>query len=168
MFVLSRPTYKAMAAQENNLWVLVGNVEDVRAALQAGGDPNTRGGTANKTCLMWAIIRGNEEMVDVLLEQPSIEVNAKDNNENTALHWACRCGRVSNVAILNQLLAAPGILVNERDVDGCTPIMLAIYYSKLDAVRVLAEVEKVDLDVRDDSGLSLEDLAYRCPKCDQC
>ena len=67
-----------MAAQENNLWVLVGNVEDVRAALQAGGDPNTRGGTDNKTCLMWAVIRGNEEMVDVLLEQPSIEVNAKD------------------------------------------------------------------------------------------
>ena len=114
MFVLSRPTYKAMAAREDNIWLKcwAGNLEVVREALQAGGDPNTRGGTANKTCLMWAIIRGNEEMVDVLLEQPSIEVNAKDNDENTALHWACAPG---NVAILNQLLAAPGILVNERD-----------------------------------------------------
>ena len=167
MFVLSRPTYKAMAAQENNLWVLCdfGNVEEVREALQAGGDPNTRGGLDNKTCLMWAIIRGNEEMVDVLLEQPDIEVNAKDNSDSTALHWACRC---ANVAILNQLLAVPGILVNERDVDGLTPIMLAISFGELDMVRVMAAVEKVDLDVRDDSGLSLEDLAYRCAKCDQC
>ena len=39
---------------------------------------------------------------------------------------------------------------------------------ELDIVRVMAAVEKVKLDVRDDSGLSLEDLAYRCPKCDQC
>ena len=159
-----------MAAREDNIWLKcwAGNLEVVREALQAGGDPNTRGGTANKTCLMWAIIRGNEEMVDVLLEQPSIEVNAKDNNENTALHWACRCGRVSNVAILNQLLAVPGILVNERERElGWTPIMAAIDVCRLDIVRVMAAVEKVDLDVRDDRGLSLEDLAYRCAKCDQ-
>ena len=117
-----------MAAREDNIWLKLsaGNLEEVWAAFQAGGDPNTRGGLDNKTCLMWAIIRGNEEMVDVLLEQPSIEVNAKDNDENTALHWACAPG---NVAILNQLLAFPGILVNERDVDGCTPIMLTCWQS---------------------------------------
>ena len=103
-------------------------------------------------------------MVDVLLEQPSIEVNAKDNNENTALHWACAPG---NVAILNQLLAFLGILVNERDCRDWTPIMRAIRFAKLDIVRVMAAVEKVDLDVRDHRGLSLEDLAYRCAKCDQ-
>ena len=159
-----------MAAREDNIWLKLsaGNLEEVWAAFQAGGDPNTRGGRANKTCLMWAIYSKQEEVVDVLLERPDIEVNAKDNSDRTALHWACACG---NVAILNQLLAAPGILVNERDVDGCTPIMLAISWIssriELDIVRVMAAVEKVDLDVRDDSGLSLEDLAYRCAKCDQ-
>ena len=148
-----------MAAQENNLWVLCdfGNVEEVREALQAGGDPNT--------FLMCAIMRGKEEVVNLLLEQPSIEVNAKDDGDNTALHWACAGG---NVAILNQLLAVPGILVNERERGlGWTPIMAAIELARLDIVRVMAAVEKVDLDVRDDSGLSLEDLAYRCAKCDQ-
>ena len=166
MFVSSRATYKAMAAQEDNIWLKLsaGNLGEVWAALQAGGDPNSRGGLLNKTCLMWAIIRGNEEMVDVLLEQPCIEVHAKDNNGNTALHMACAR---NNVAILNQLLAFPGILVNERDSRDWTPIMRAIRFAKQDAVRVLAAVEKVDLDVRDDSGLSLEDLAYRCAKCDQ-
>ena len=158
-----------MAAQEDNIWLKLsaGNLEEVWAALQAGGDPNTRGGLLNRTCLMWAIFRNHEEMVDVLLEQPCIEVHAKDNNGNTALHMACTLG---NVAILNQLLAVPGILVNERDSCDLTPIMWAIVLGKLDIVRVLAAVEKVDLDVRGDSGLSLdlEGLAYRCAKCDQC
>ena len=102
----------------------------------------------------------------MLLAQPDIEVNAKDNSDSTALHWACAPG---NVAILNQLLAVPGILVNERERElGWTPIMAAIELARLDIVRVMAAVEKVDLDVRDDRGLSLEDLAYRCAKCDQC
>ena len=156
-----------MAAREDNIWLKcwAGNLEEVRAALQAGGDPNTRGGRANKTCLMWAIFGGNEEMADLLPAQPDIEVNAKDNNDSTALHWACGPG---NVEILNQLLAVPVILVNERDVYGWTPIIRAISFGKLDIVRVMAAVERVDLDVKDDSGLSLEDLAYRCAKCDQC
>ena len=156
-----------MAAQENNLWGLCafGKLEEVRAALQVGGDPNTRGGRDNKICLMWAIYRNQEEVVDMLVEQPTIKVNAKDNNESTALHLACQD---NNVAILNKLLAFPGILVNKRDVTGCTPIMWAIILGKLYAVRVMAAVEKVDLDVRDDSGLSLENLALRCAKCDQC
>ena len=157
-----------MAAREDNIWLKLsaGNLEEVRAALQAGGDPNTRGGRANRTCLIWAMCGGNEEVVDVLLAQPDIEVNAKDNSDRTALHWASAGG---NVAILNQLLAVPGILVNERERElGWTPIMAAIELARLDIVRVMAAVEKVDLDVRDDSGLSLEDLAYRCAKCDQC
>ena len=148
-----------MAAREDNIWLKcwAGNLEVVREALQAGGDPNT--------FLMCAIMRGKEEVVNLLLEQPSIEVNAKDDGDNTALHWACAGG---NVAILNQLLAVPGILVNERERElGWTPIMAAIDVCRLDIVRVMAAVEKVNLDVRDDSGLSLEDLAYRCAKCDQ-
>ena len=166
MFVLSRPTYKAMAAQENNLWVLVGNVEDVRAALQAGGDPNTSEETG-KTFLMCAIMRGKEEVVNLLLEQPSIEVNAKDDGDNTALHWACAGG---NVAILNQLLAAPGILVNERNSNGRTPIMEAIWNDNIDDVWLMAAEAKVDLEVGhpnfphnhplgDPYGESLEDYA---------
>ena len=59
--------------------------------------------------------------------------------------------------------------MNERERElGWTPIMAAIDVCRLDIVRVMAAVEKVDLDVRDDSGLSLEDLAYRCAKCGQC
>ena len=63
--------------------------------------------------------------------------------------------------LLSKLLAVPGILVNERDSYGWTPIMDAITYGKsetLRPVRVMAAVEDVDLDVSR-NGRSLEDLA---------
>ena len=155
-----------MAAHQNNLWesCCLGKLQMARELLLAGADPNTKAGCDNWTCLMQAIWRNHEEVVDLLLAQPGIDVNAKDNNR-TALHYACHTG---NIAILSKLLAVPGILVNERDVDGCTPIMWAISFGELDIVRVMAAVEKVDLDVRDDSGLSLKNLAYGCAKYDQC
>ena len=141
-----------------------GRIREVKGALEAGADPNNPA-ACGMSGLMVAIVNNWEGLVDLLLSWPGIDVNAKGENNTVALHLAARQG---NVAILNKLLAVPGILVNERDSVGWTPIMGAIELARLDIVRVMAAVEKVDLDVRDDSGLSLEDLAYRCAKCDQC
>ena len=149
-----------MAAHQNNLWesCCLGELQMARELLLAGADPNTKAGRDNWRCLMEAIWRNHEEVVDLLLAQPGIEVNAKDNNNRTALHYASHTG---NIAILSKLLAVPGILVNERDVDGLTPIMQAIHSRKPEAVRVMAAVEEVDLDVRSNNGRSLEDFAHR-------
>ena len=153
-----------MAAHQNNLWescsLVVEELNVTRELLLAGADPNTRGGPDNSTCLMEAVWRNHQAVVSLLLAQPSIEVNAKDNSNRTALHYACHRGS-SNIAILSKLLAVPGILVNERDSYGWTPIMDAITYGKsetLRPVRVMAAVEDVDLDVSR-NGRSLEDLA---------
>jgi len=142
---------------------VVGELQMARKLLLAGADPNAKVGRDNWTCLMEAIRRNHEAVVDLLLAQPSIEVNAKNNKNGTALHFACRT-RTGNIAILSKLLAVPGILVNERDSDGWTPIMLAIYSEavRVMAVRVMAAVEEVDLDVSH-NGRSLEDLAHRYP-----
>ena len=146
-----------MAAHQNNLWAScsLGELNVTRELLLAGADPNTRGGGYDYTCLMMATNGNEEEVVDLLLAQPNIEVNAKDNDKNsTALHFACRT-RTRNIAILGKLLAVPGILVNERDNNGWTPIMWAITYGKPEAIRMMAAVEDVDLDVRSYDGRSL-------------
>ena len=158
-----------MAAHQNNLWTMcrLGDLQMARELILAGADPNTRGGHDNKTCLMEATIGNHKKLVDLLLEAPSIEVNAKNNKNGTALHLACRT-RTGNIAILSKLLAVPGILVNERDSDGWTPIMWATIYGKPEAVRVMAAVENVDLEVRSSNGWSLEDLAHRRAKYDKC
>ena len=146
-----------MAAQQKNLWEICrdGKLVEVSKALQAGADPNTKGGCRmdfdNRvrdfvTCLMVAIVRSHEEMVELLLAQPGIEVNAKDSRKETALYYACRGG---NVVILSKLLAVPGILVNQRNYynHGWSPIMEAVVRGKPDVVRMMAAVDKVVLDV---------------------
>ena len=149
-----------MAANQNILWVgcSLGELQMARELILAGADPNTKVGRNNWTCLMVAILGSQEEVVDLLLAQPGLDVNAKNDNNSTALHYACDKG---NIAILSKLLAVPGILVNERDSDGGTPITWAIIYGKPEAVRMMAAVEEVDLDVRCNNGRSLEDLAHR-------
>ena len=166
-----------MAAHRNNLWEscsqAICELNVTRELLLAGADPNTKAGCNNWTCLMEAIWGSQEEVVDLLLAQPGLDVNAKNNNNSTALHYACEfdlysmdyaCvirNRNRNIAILSKLLAVPEILVNERDSKGWTPIMRAIYSRKPEAVRMMAAVEEVDLDVRCNNGRSLEDLAHR-------
>ena len=110
------------------------------------------------TCLMVATIENQEEVVDLLLAEPSTEVNAKDNSNSTTLHYACSNG---NVAILGKLLAIPGILANEKNNNARTPIMNAIFKGNTDAVRMMAVIEEVDLDARTKFGWSLEDLDRR-------
>ena len=112
---------------------------------------------------MEAIYNDHDEVVDLLLAQAGLEVNAKDCDKNTALHLACFEDRFQYN--LSKLLAVPGILVNERDSNGRTPIMSA---TKPEAVLVMAASEDVDLDVRSRNGRSLEDLAHRRAKYDKC
>merc|ERR1719352_1336057 len=94
-----------------------GNLEEVREAIQAGADPNTRGPN-NRTCLMIAAEWNHDEVVALLLARPGIQVNAKNQFNSTALHLACAKG---SLASLSKLLAAPGVQLNERNNDGYTP-----------------------------------------------
>ena len=99
-----------MAAHQNILLAMcsLGELQMARELILAGADPNTKVGRNNWTCLMVAILGSQEEVVDLLLAQPGLDVNAKNNNNSTALHYTCDEG---NIAILSKLLVVPGILV---------------------------------------------------------
>ena len=138
---------------------MYGRLEEVREALEGGADPNTTGGLLNSTCLMMAARNNHDEVVVLLLSRPGIQVNAKNNEERTALHFACYNG---SLASLSKLLAAPGLQLNERSNNGgWTPIMWAIRCSRTEAVLQMAAVREVDLDVKDNQGRSLEKFANR-------
>ena len=75
-----------MAGLVDNLWNLCrsGTLDQVKAALEAGADPNTTGespqhdwGEPTWTWLMTAVYDKRVDLVDLLLSQPSIDVNAK-------------------------------------------------------------------------------------------
>ena len=134
-----------------------GRVEEMKEALEAGADPNfTTGHYRYLSALMEATHWGNYEAVDLLLAQPGINVNHQCSWGWTALHHAVDR---SSVAILKRLLQAPGILVNEKGRLGRTPIMVAARSGFTEAVYLLAAVEEVDLDVKDDLGNGLEEIA---------
>ena len=64
-----------------------GKLDEVRAELARGGDVNDKNpfGTTALTC---AVIEGHNSIVKLLLEQPAVKTNEKDNFGETALHLA--------------------------------------------------------------------------------
>ena len=136
---------------QKNLWekCSAGKLKEVREALQAGADPNSTGGPRTSTCLMEASWKNHDEVVALLLSRPGIQVNARDEKNYTALHWASYNG---SLACLSRLLAVPKVQLNERNSWGNTPIMVAISWGNTEAVRLMAAVAGVDLDIKDTEG----------------
>ena len=125
-----------------------GNLEEVRRALETGADPNSYdesydGSRGSMTCLMIAAEENHAEVVSLLLDQPTIDVNMVGDHNGTALHFAC----VRNSeAALRRLLTAPGLEMNGFYEWGYTPIMFACMHGALECVRLLSAVAEVDLD----------------------
>ena len=171
----SKPVWQPL-----NQKCLNGKVDEVKKALAKGEDPNSRGiplfrccyedcrccHLPGKTPLMAATIGNHPKVVALLLSQPGIEVNVKcGTSGKTALHFAMEKGRD---AALSLLLAAPGVDLNARDGGvwgwartlGSTPIQDAVHHGNVKAVRLMASVAEVDLDVKTPGGEGLEDLTH--------
>ena len=136
-----------------------GRLEEVREALQAGADPNFAYYHNRRTCLMEAARWGYDGKVALLLSSPGIRVNAKDEFDQTALHMVCRNFKDRSLACLPVLLARPDLLLNERNDWGFTPIMSAILGRQTEAVLQMASLPNVCLDMKDNKGRSLEEIA---------
>ena len=124
-----------------------GNLEEVRRALETGADPNSCDG--DWTCLMIAAEKDHAEVVSLLLEQPTIEVNTVGWRNQTALHLACMN---NSEAALRRLLSVSGLDMNGWTWDGdgpfFTPIMFAVSHGHVECVRLLSAVAEVDLDCK--------------------
>ena len=139
------------------LWQLCrdGKLEEVRRALARGDDVNSKG-EFNTTGLMLAVWKNHNPVVRLLLEQPTVALNCIETGK-TALHYAAVGDNVEGVQLL---LADPRLnTVNPKDKWGMTPVMVAMFWKKVNALRELVNHPSVDLDTRDASGSSLEEVA---------
>ena len=111
------------------------------------------------TPLMWAVIRGHLAIVRRLMEYPGIMLGSGYTyGNNTALHEACRYNRVSIVRLLCQdSRCGPGV-VNKKNSDGDTPLMIAVHCGHLDIVREL-DIEGTDFSTKDSHGRSIIEIA---------
>jgi ankyrin repeat protein len=98
-----------------------GHVPAVRQLLSSGADPNLPD-IYGWTPLMRAVYEGREQVVQALLEQPSIDLDAVNDQGATALHLAAVQGNERLARSL--LLAGASPLIRDRE--GRTPALLAV------------------------------------------
>jgi ankyrin repeat protein len=79
-------------------------------------------GNLNKA-LFWALKNNQPEVAKWLINKEEVDVNAKDNDKYTLLHWAAYNGHTS----VAELLLKFGANVNEKSNDGATPLRCAAY-----------------------------------------
>ena len=127
-----------------------GDIEVVMTALDNGADIN-EADDGGDTGLMDALGQGHNNVVQVLLNHPQIDVNKiGDFTGWSALHWAVM---VDNHEGLEALLAHQHLTrttINHRDSDGWSPIMHAVANNAVNCFNLLVENPRVDLDTRDD------------------
>ena len=134
------------------LWKLCndGNLNEVRAELAHGGDVNDKGYCGlhcGATALMFAVLGRHNSIVKLLLEQPAVKTNEKNNYGYTALHWAALD---NNPEGARMLLLHPGFnSANSTNNDGETGLMKAVRDQKKEVLLELVKHESVHLDLRE-------------------
>ncbi|XP_003976631.1 receptor-interacting serine/threonine-protein kinase 4 isoform X1 [Takifugu rubripes] len=112
--------------------VMLANEEAVKFLLLNNANPNlanTRGSTA----LHVATEQHLKPLVELLLGRRSTNVNAKDEDQYTALHWAAQNGDEA----ITRLLLDRGAAINETDGRGRTPAHIACQHGQENVIRVL-------------------------------
>ena len=95
-----------------------------------------------------AALHGHKELVELFL-QYGIDVNARNNKNDTPVLWAARGNHVDTVRLLIQR-GADLQLENDK---GSTPLYWAVRYGFRELVRVLLDEGKADVDQRRKLGL---------------
>ncbi|CEP01315.1 Ankyrin repeat domain-containing protein [Plasmodiophora brassicae] len=101
--------------------------------------------------LHWAVRHNEEHVVELLVNIPGVDVDARRKRSRTPLHWAAAAG---NADVVWLLLNAPGIDVNARDEHDCTPLSLAAMAGHHAAVVVLLKAPKIDVNACNKDQLS--------------
>ena len=142
------------------LWQLCfeGKPAEARAALARGEDVNSRCALfLRRTGLMLALMHTQNSIVKLLLEQPTLDLNCTDIYGETGLHIAAT---YNNVEGLQLLLSDPRLNTANHKNDAIrTPVMYAMYYNSVNALRELVVHPSVNLDTTDEEGRSLEEAA---------
>ena len=145
------------------LWELCkdGKSAEVRAALAHGENVNYKG-YGGLTALMWAVLESHNSIVKLLLDQPGVKVNEKNNFYGlTALHFAAMCNNPEGARLL--LLHPAFNSANGTTNSGDTALMYAVKYRKKEFLVELVKHDSVSLDIpisRIEILLLLEGVLY--------
>lgn len=112
------------------------NVELVQALLDAGADKDKADGTGN-TPLSIACAKGHVNVVKLLLDRGALADNSGKDKDQTPLLEACRTATGKAAADIITMLLAKGASLDCYSNRGETPVMVAIEYRNLEALKAL-------------------------------
>ncbi|MHB9147312.1 MAG: ankyrin repeat domain-containing protein [Candidatus Amoebophilus sp.] len=115
------------------------------------------GEQANKMLLETAAA-GNEKKIEKLLQIPEIDINIKNENDETPLHEAAKS---NNSAVIKLLLGQENIQVNAQDKQEYTPLSIAIEQSNTASISSLLQSTKTDVNIKNKWGSSPLHLAIQ-------
>ncbi|CZR58736.1 uncharacterized protein PAC_08628 [Phialocephala subalpina] len=99
-----------------------------------------------RTALIWAALKGNETLVQLLLEKGA-DIEANDNDGKTALLWVTLLGKENLV----QLLLEKGADIEAKNSDGRTALLLVALLGNEAIVQLLLK-EGADIEAKDNDG----------------
>ena len=127
------------------------DIEGVQAAIDNGADVNEKG-HLGESGLMWACQNNGlnqNNMVQLLLNHPQIDVNTVNQFGDCALHYAMNGIIVENHVGMAAVLARQDLTtINQKTRLGQTPIMMAIENNRVNCFNLLLADPRVDLDGR--------------------
>ena len=123
-----------------------GDIEGVQAAID-----NEEDGWRETTGLMYALINSHNDVVQLLLNHPQIDVDARgdhhvnkvDPDQNCVLHYAVEKDNHEGMAVL--LARQDLTTINQKNEDGETPIMKAVYQKAVTCFKLLLNHLQIDV-----------------------
>ena len=150
-----------MAEQQRFPWLCRGgDIEAIATAIENGADVNEEDPAYGETGLMWALEYNHNNVVQLLINLPRVDVNKVDQGYRLcAAHYAAG---VDNHAGMAALLARQDLTtINHRDDhEGLSPIMEAVSFGDplFRCFNLLLVDQRVDLDTRDAHQRSPEEV----------
>lgn len=129
----AKPNAKEAASAHFRELVMHGSLEPARELFKGGVDVHAVETSSGRTALHKAAFWGHDALMDFLLNDCKISVNAKDNEGDTALHDAARFGHGN---VVKSILAS-GADRSIRNSAGKRAVDLAAEYEKPEVVAIL-------------------------------
>ena len=148
----SEPDVKDWCGATPLFWAAYRGHEDVVRLLMAHENVNPNVSDCyGKTPLMVAVEERHIAIVQRLLAFEYIEINAQENWDWSALFYAIRLEQ-NSTQISKLLLACDNIDVNLKDMEGRTPLMVAVDSKKEEAIPLLLAHRDIQVNERDWKG----------------
>jgi len=107
----------------------------------------------NQTFLSYAIQRNNNEIINLIITSPSLDLSYKDIEGNTYIHLAVI---YNNISLIESLIKK-GIDINRKNNDGNTSLHLAYLYNRSKIISILID-NKADKNIKNNKNKTPEEM----------